>query len=71
MLGKNIKNDIELFKNCVVSVYANQIEDFESAIHVSGIFKNVNIYSENTCISTKGDKIMTVDEEYGLRILDT
>ena len=70
MLGKNTKNDIELFKNRVVSVYANQVEDFESAIHVSGIFKNVKIYSENTCISTKGDKIMTIDEEYGLQILD-
>lgn len=70
MLGKNTKNDIELFKNRVVSVYANQVEDFESAIDVSGIFKNVKIYSENTCISTKGDKIMTIDEEYGLRILD-
>lgn len=70
MLGKNTKNDIELFKNRVVSVYANQVEDFESTIHVSGIFKNIKIYSENTCISMKGDKIMTIDEEYGLRILD-
>lgn len=66
-LGQNSKTDIELFKCRVVSVRESKIKNFKHFCKPeTGIFKDVEIYTKNDCVSE--DKEIIIDDEYGMRI---
>lgn len=66
-LGQNSKADIELFKCRVVSVRESKIKNFKHFCKPeTGIFKDVEIYTKNDCVSE--DKEIIIDDEYGMRI---
>lgn len=66
---KNTKEVIDLYKHHVVSTYEYQLKDFNFTIIERGIFKGVRAIATDNCISNSGDKILNINEEYGLEIL--
>lgn len=70
-LGKDTNKDIEIFKNHVVSVGYREIKDFEDFVQISGIFKRVRIYASENCEDKEKEKRISIDNEYGFRIMNS
>lgn len=61
---------IELFKDKVVTVPLHNLDGFEDIYEYGqGIFKNVRIFDVESC-ANKDESIITIDNEYGFRILE-
>lgn len=69
-LGKDRKNDTELFKERVVSVRDRDLNGFINSKSVTGIFKRVKIFTYSNCENEDGKKKISIDDEYGFRILE-
>lgn len=67
-LGYNIKKDIELFKEKVVSVKARDLYGFTNVIYATGIFNRVKIFTHSSCENDDRSKKLSIDEEYGFKI---
>ena len=67
--GKNTKAAIDLYKHHVVSAYEYQLKDFDYITLDKGIFKGVKVITDDNAASYSEDKVLEIDEEYGLRIL--
>ena len=66
-LGQSSEADIELFKCRVVAVRESKVKNFKNFCKPeTGIFKDVQIYTKNDCVS-EGKEII-IDDEYGMRI---
>lgn len=62
---------IELFKEKVVTVPMHNLDGFEDLYEYGqGIFKNVQIFDIESCVSKDESIIITIDDEYGFRILE-
>ena len=68
-LGKDRKNDTELFKERVVSIRNRDLNGFINSKSVNGIFKRVKIFTCSNCKSEDKKEKISIDDEYGFRIL--